>query len=365
MDMHGIVDYFLELVKIDSPSKNERALADKLKRDLMELGFQVEEDDAGSKVNGNAGNIIARLRGNAQKPTILFGAHMDTVSKTPEIKPVINNGKIFSDGTTILSADDKAGICAVIQGIRSALKEGAEHGDIEVVFTICEEIGLKGSKNLDVKKLKAGMGFILDSSGEVGKIITSAPAQNKLYFKIKGKPTHAGVEPEKGISAVKVAGVALANMNFGRIDQETTANIGIIKGGSATNIITDLVEMEGEARSRNEEKLEKQTEHMIEAVKDAAEKYGAQVEYRVDSSYPAFKFDENSPIVRYAVRAVEKIGLKPQAAPSGGGSDANILNGKGIPCINMGSGFFNPHSPEECITIENLVNLSKLVKALL
>lgn len=365
MDRNEIINYFLELVKIDSPSRNERMLADKLKQDLKSLGFQVEEDSTGEKVNGNAGNLIARFKGNTKKPPILLAAHMDTVAKTPGIRPVVRNGRIFSDGSTILSADDKAGICAIIQGLKSLLKNGTEHGDIEVVFTVCEEIGLRGSKNLDYKKLKAEMGFVFDSEGEVGKIITSAPAQNKLHFKIIGKAAHAGIEPEKGISAIKVAGVAIAGMNFGRIDLETTANIGIINGGSATNIITDLVEIKGEARSINEEKLKKQTDHMIQAVRDAAKKYGALMEYEVNSSHPAFNFDENNTIVRYAVKAVEKIGLNPVITSSGGGSDANILNEKGIHCINLGCGYFNPHSPEEYIHVNDLINLCKLVEAIL
>jgi len=366
MDKNEILNYFFDLVKIDSPSGDERNFADKLKKDLKDLGFEVEEDDTAKKIKGNAGNIIARLKGNTQKPPVLFAAHMDTVEKKGSIKPVVDKeGKIFSEGPTILSADDKAGICAIVQGIKSAQKNGIKHGDIEIVFTVCEEIGLKGSKNLDIKKLKSKMGFVLDSSGKVGTIVTSAPAQNRLYFKVRGKAAHAGLEPEKGISAIKVAGVAISNMNFGRIDTETTANIGIIRGGKATNIITDLVEMEGEARSRNETKLKKQTEHMIQVVKDAADKYGAEMEYQIEVSYPAFDFNEKTPIVTHAMNAIEKIGLKPILSPSGGGSDANILNGKGIPSINLGTGFFNPHSPEEYITIESLINLCKLVEALL
>ncbi len=366
MDKNEVLNYFFELVKIDSPSGDERKLADKLKKDLKDLGFKVEEDDSGQKAEGNAGNIIAYLKGNARKPPVLFAAHMDTVEKRGGILPVIDEeGKIFSEGPTVLTADDKAGICAIVQGIKWALKKGVEHGDIEIVFTVCEEIGLKGSKNLDTKKLKSKVGFVLDSSGKVGTIVTAAPAQNKLYFKIKGRAAHAGLEPEKGLSAIKVAGVAISNMNFGRIDEETTANIGIIRGGKATNIITDLVEMEGEARSRNELKLKRQTEHMIQAVKDAADSFGAEVECEVEASYPAFDFDECALIVRYVMNAVEKIGLKPILSPSGGGSDANILNGKGIPCVNLGTGFFNPHSPEEYITIESLINLCKLVEALL
>lgn len=366
MDKNEVINYFMELVRIDSPSKNERKLADKLKQDLRSLGFQVEEDDTGSKVNGNAGNIIAHLKGsNAGKPTILLSAHMDTVSKIFGINPLVKDGKISSDGTTILSADDKAGICAIVQGIKSALEKGREHGDIEIVFTVCEEIGLKGSKNLNYEKLKAKMGFIFDSGEDVGKIVTSAPAQNSLYFKVTGKAAHAGAEPEKGISAIKVAGVALAEMNFGRIDAETTANIGVIKGGTATNIVTDLVEMEGESRSRSEEKLNRQTEHMVEVVKSAAKKYGAFVDCDVSLSYPLFRFKEDSPVVNYAVEAVRRAGLKPELISTGGGSDANIFNGRSIPCVNLASGFFDPHTFEEYIPVDSLVSLCKLVEALI
>jgi len=366
MNEDKIVDYFMELIKISSPSKNEKLLAKKLKQDLKNLGFIIREDNTGLKVNANSGNIIAYLKGNsAEKPTILFSAHMDTVANTSEIRPIIGNGKIFSDGTTILSADDKSGVCAIIQGIKSGLNKDTKYGDIEVVFTICEELGLLGSKNMDRSELKAEMGFVLDSSGEVGKIITSAPAQNKLYFRIKGKAAHAGVEPEKGISAIKVAGVAIANMNFGRIDSETTANIGMIEGGKATNIVTDLVKMKGEVRSRNEEKLKLQTDHMVKAVKNAVGKYGARMEYEISPSYPAFKLGGNSKIVKYTMKAITKIGLTPIIAPSGGGSDANIFNGKGLTCVNLGAGFINPHSTEEYIQIEDLVKLCKLVEVLL
>lgn len=326
----------------------------------------IKEDNAGLKVNANSGNIIAYLKGNnTEKPAILLSAHMDTVANTSEIKPIISNGKIFSDGTTILSADGKSGVCAIIQGIKSALNKNAKHGDIEVVFTICEELSLLGSKNMNCNKLKAEMGFVLDSSGEIGKIITSAPAKNKLYFKIKGKTAHAGIEPEKGISAIKVAGVALANMHFGRIDSETTANMGMIKGGKATNIVTGLVEMKGEVRSRNEEKLKQQTDHIVKAVKDAVRKYGARMEYEISSSYPAFKLGENSKVVKYTTKAIKKIGLTPVIALSGGGSDANIFNREVITCVNLGAGFFNPHSTEEYIQINDLIRLSKLVEALL
>lgn len=365
MDDNRILDYFLDLVRIPSPSRQERELADKLKKDLEELGFAVLEDEAGAKVTGNTGNIIGKLKGDAAKPAVILSAHMDTVEKEHAIHPVIKDGVIYSDGTTILSADDKAGICAIMMGLRSFLNKGTSHGDIEVVFTVCEEVGILGAKNLDPNLLTGKMAYVFDSTGEIGVIITNAPAQSKLSFKIIGKAAHAGLEPEKGISAIEVAAKAIVSMPLGRIDHETTANIGIIKGGSATNIVADLVEIEAEARSLDGLKLQNQVNHMVKAVTDAVAFYDAKLDHHIYPSYPAFKFEEDEEIVRRLVGKLKGLNICPVLKSTGGGSDANIFNGYGIKTLNLASGFYNPHSKDEYLPIANLVQLCNVVEAIL
>ncbi len=365
MDRDVIMEYFFQLVKINSPSKKEAGLAEKLKKDLAEMGFTVYEDDAAEKCGGSTGNIIARLKGSAEIAPILLGAHMDTVSKGEDIEPVVDKDRIISKGSTILSADDKAGVCAIIQGIKDALKEGKRHGDIEVVFTICEEAGLLGARNLDLRYFKAREGFVFDSSGDIGKIITRAPAQNKLDIEITGKAAHAGIEPEKGISALKIGAEALLGMQLGRIDEETTANIGVMKGGEATNIIPEKLEMKGEVRSLDMEKLKRQTDNMVETIEKTSKKYKGENKCEVSLLYKAFNLDDQAGPVTKAENALKNIGIKPVKASSGGGSDANILNEKGILTVNIGAGFYNAHSIEEYIPIENLINLCRLVKVLL
>lgn len=365
MDIKDIMEYFFQLVRINSPSGQERELAKKLVKDLHDMGFTVYEDDAGKMCGGSTGNIIARLEGSREVAPVLFAAHMDTVAKTGDIEPVVDDGKIISRGDTILSADDKAGICAIIQGIKEGIREGKRHGDIEIVFTICEEGGLKGSKSLDVSLLKAKEGFALDSSGEVGKIVTRAPAQNKLDIEITGKAAHAGIEPEKGISAIQLGAEAVYKMKLGRIDEETTANIGVIRGGEATNIVTEKLEMQGEVRSLSMEKLKGSTRLILQIIEKTAERHRGKAVCKVTPSYPAYSLDDSSGPVKRAEKAVKNIGLTPLKASSGGGSDANILNGKGIPTVNLGAGFYNAHSADEYISVQDLVNLCRLVKALL
>lgn len=245
------------------------------------------------------------------------------------------------------------------------MRNNIKYGDIEVVFTVCEEQGLMGSKNLDTDKLNARIGFILDGGGPVGKIITRAPAKNKLHLKVMGKPVHAGIEPEKGISAIKVAGDAIACMQHGRIDFETTANIGKIRGGHSTNIVAELVEMEAEVRSLNKTKLFDQTEHMVDTVKQAAKRYGAQTECEVIGMYPYYNLKEDSYAVRYAIEAIKRLGINPELISSGGGSDGNILNNKGIQCVTLSSGFFNAHSVDEYLPINDLVLICRLVETII
>lgn len=355
-----LLDRFLKYVQIDSPTKYEREFADYLMKEMEAMGMEVYMDDAGEKVGSNSGNVIGKLKGNTDGEAILFSAHMDTVSPSRGIKPVIKDGVIYSDGTTVLGGDDKAGIAAILEAIETVIEKDIPHGDIEVVFSIYEEGGLFGAKNLDYSKITAKRGFVLDSGGEPGEIIIQGPAQNKVNAKFIGKEAHAGVAPENGISAIQMASEAISKMKLLRIDEETTANIGVISGGQATNIVTKEVEIHGEARSLSNEKLQEQTDHMVKCCEEAAKKFGGSVELDVENSYGAFKVEEDSEIVEKVKEACKNIGLKPHTTASGGGSDTNILNANGIEAVNLGIGEKKPHTLEEHLYIKDLENAARL-----
>lgn len=357
---------FFELVKISCPSRDERKVADLLFSRLEKLGLKVEEDQAGKAIAGNTGNLIALLAGNVSgAPTVLFTAHLDCVEPCSGIEPVIDKGIIRSSGNTILGSDDKAGVVAIMEALRVVTEKGLPHGDIQVVFTVSEEAGLDGSKHVEQSKLKADFGYALDSSGSPGEIITKAPGQNQINVVVRGKTAHAGVAPEEGINAIVVAGKALAKIKQGRIDEETTANIGVIKGGQATNIVPDKVEMACEARSRNMDKLAAQTEHMKVVFEETAKENGCRAEVAVETAYGSFVLEDNSPVVALAVKAAESIGLEPVLKATGGGSDANYFNSYGIPTAVLGVGMSKVHTTEEYIKEVDLYKAGEYVLAII
>ncbi|MGL4911124.1 MAG: M20/M25/M40 family metallo-hydrolase [Romboutsia sp.] len=362
-----LIDEFLELVQIDSPSSKEGKVAQVLVEKLEEIGCEVIIDDAGVKAGGETGNVIATLKGNREGKKLLFSSHMDTVSPGVGIKPIIDeaNGIIKSDGTTVLGSDDKAGIAAILEGLRTVKENDVKHSDIQVVFSIWEEGGLFGAKYLDYSKLNSDYAFVLDSGGSPGEIITQAPAQDAIKVKITGKPAHAGLQPENGISSIMVASRAIENMKLLRIDKETTANIGIVKGGIATNIVMPELEIVAEARSLSEEKLDAQTNHMVETFKNAAAEFGAQIEIETNRAYAPFTVCEDDAIVELAKKAFSNMNIEGHTASTGGGSDTNILNKNGIKAINLGIGMKNAHTLEEYIAIEDLVNSAVMVSELI
>src|SRR5437868_13029552 len=278
INQERIKNLLLEFVQIDSHSRKEREIAERIKKYCEEMGAVVEIDDAGSKVGGNSGNVIARFKGTiAGAEPIMMSAHMDTVVPGEGVKPIIEGDIIRSDGTTVLGGDDKSGCAVIIETIRCLQEQNLPHTPIEAVFSICEEVGLLGAKHVDVSKLKAKYGLVFDSD-DPGFLFTKGPSANHMEFRIYGLESHAGVAPEEGISAIKMAAEAISAMKLGRIDDETTANIGVIRGGEATNIITNFVTLLGEARSLDEDKLTAQTEHMIKCLEDAAARYEVTVD---------------------------------------------------------------------------------------
>ncbi len=365
MNKDRLIRQFLDYVKIESPSYKEGNFAKILKEDLEKIGFEVMVDNSGKEAGSDTGNLIGYLKGNKEVEPIMFCAHMDTVTPCENIEPIIEDGVIKSQGNTILSADDKAGIVSILEGIRYIKENNIPHGDIEVVFTICEEVGLYGSKYLDYSKIKSKMLFVLDASGEIGGVNVQGPAQAQIHAKFHGKAAHAGLSPEKGISAIQVAARAIDSMSLLRIDEETTANVGTIKGGLATNIVADYVEVEFESRSLSEEKLNKQVKHMVYTLSKAAKDFDAKVDIVVENSYPTFKLDENEPILKIIEKAMNKVDVSYMPKPTGGGSDTNIFNGKGLKAATLGIGMFNAHSVNEYIAVDDIVKTSALVAAII
>ncbi len=356
---------FFQLVRMKCSTRAERQVADILKVKLQELGMTVTEDDVGSKIDGNCGNVIAYAQGAVMgAPTIMLSAHMDCVEPCNGIEPQLKDGIITSVGDTILGADDKAGIVAILEALRIIKEEKIPYGSIQVVFTVAEEGGLNGAQHIDQSVLKADFGYALDSSGAPGEIISMAPGQNSITATIHGKKAHAGIAPEEGVNSIVIAGMALAEMNYGRIDFETTANVGIIHGGVATNIVPDQVEVQCEARSRNMEKLATQTMHMKETFERVASANGGRAEVVVTHAYAPYVLADDAAVVALAVAASKSIGLTPEIKATGGGSDANFFNNYGVPTAVLGVGMNKVHTAEEYIKEIDLYNSAELVVAL-
>lgn len=356
-----LIDEFLELIQVDSETGYERKIADHLTGVLRNLGLEVTEDNSMEQTGHSAGNLLAILKGNPKFPVIFFTVHMDTVVPGKGVQPIQEDGLIRSDGTTVLGADDKAGLAALLEMVRVLKEDHIDHGTIQLVITIGEESGLVGARALKRKDLIADFGYALDSDGKVGTIITAAPFQAKIHAVMKGRKAHAGVAPEKGISAITMAGHAISKMPLGRIDKETTANIGWIKGGSQTNIVCDHVEMYMEARSLMKNKLEQQLEEMTNALQKGAQEMGGTAEFGIEHIYPGFKHDEDDQVVLLARKAAGAIGVDVNTRHSGGGSDANIIAGHGIPTVNLGVGYEEIHTTNEYIPEDQLIQATELV----
>ncbi|MHA6259558.1 M20/M25/M40 family metallo-hydrolase [Sporosarcina sp. CAU 1771] len=363
MNEERLLTEFLELIQIDSETKDERTIADVLAEKMRDFGFDVIEDDSAKRTGHGAGNLIASMKGSVKDAyPIYFTCHMDTVVPGKGIKPELrDDGYIYSDGTTILGADDKAGIAALFEMIRTIKENNLPHGDIQFIITAGEESGLVGAKEMDISLLKAKYGYAIDSDGKVGGIVTSAPYQAKLWTTIHGKTAHAGVAPEKGVSAITIAAKSIAAMTLGRIDFETTANIGSFQGGKATNIVCDEVTIVAEARSIQPEKLTKQIEHMVETFEKTATKMGGKAETEVNMMYPGFHFGEQDQVVQTAMKAIRNIDRLPELLSSGGGSDGNIFNGAGIPTVTLSVGYEEIHTKNERMPVEELNKLAELL----
>ena len=363
-----LTDEFISLVKIDSLTRQERKMADALLKKLRDMGLKPYEDDTASKIDGNAGNVICHVKGEKQKPALLLMAHMDTVVPGISKNPVIDGDIIKTDGTTVLGGDDAAGIAVILETIKSLMEDKTPFGDIYTAFTVAEESGLFGARNLDLTKIPADYAIILDEGGEIGTVAVKAPHYNRFKVTFIGKAAHAGLEPEKGLSAIMMASRAMADMpHFGRIDEESTANIGIIKGGQVRNIVCDTCEIEGEVRSISEEKINRYTDEILNHFKKVSEDLGGTVKIELEKMYPGFDIKESDDIISLLKEASAESGIPLKLHATGGGSDTNIINGAGIPAINTSVGMANVHSTNEYIRISDMEKacyfLTAIIKA--
>ena len=356
-----LVDTFLELVQIDSESFQEKKIHTFLVSRLKELGCRVYVDQAGKKYETDApGNIIASLPGTVNSKPVVLCSHMDTVVPGKGVKPVVKKDCITSDGTTILGADDKAGLAIILEVLHTLKEQKVPHPPVEAVFTLTEETGMLGAKNLDCKKIKGREGLILDNE-EVSELLVQGPAVNTIEVWVKGLAAHAGVCPEKGISALEVAAYALAQMKLGRIDKETVANFGVVQGGKVTNVVLDEVYLKGEARSLNDTKLVKQTAHMKACFERAVKRFTKKIDGKIHKPevkfvavqrYPAVNVPKNNQMVKDILAAAKEIGVTVRAAASGGGCDANVLSGFGFTLPNLGVGCRNCHTLKEKLILK-------------
>lgn len=361
MSQERLINTFIDLVKIDSESKKEGPFQDFLKEKFTMLGLEVIEDQSMEKTGLGANNLLCRLSGTVTAKPIFFSCHVDTVVPGEGIKPVIKDGNIYSDGDTILAADDKAGIAIMIELIERLKEQKLPHGDLEFVLSPGEEIGLVGANALDVGVMESNLGFVLDSGGPVGAITVASPTLMGMEVTIRGKTAHAGLEPEKGVSAIEIAAIAISKMRLGRINSETTANIGTINGGTATNIVADQVKITAEARAIDHHECEKQVAHMLDLFRETAEERGGTVEITTDVKSVGYRLTEENETLKLATKAITAVGRTTNFEVSGGGTDANVFNAKGKETANLSIGYEKIHTVDEYIPIAELEKAVELV----
>ena len=361
-----VIEQFIALASMNSYSRKERQVATYLVSRLKALGAEkVWIDDSAGMTGSDTGNVIARFKGSADgAPGILLCSHMDTIGSTDGMVPVIRDGYIYSNGETVLGADDKAGIAVILCTLERSRIEKIPHGDLEIVFTVQEETGLTGAKNLQAD-LTSDFGYILDGDGAVGTIIHRLSAKINLDMVIAGQAAHAGICPEEGINAIVAASTAISRVRSGRIDKETTSNFGTIRGGTGRNIVPDRVEIVAEVRSLDPAKLDAEVNAFLDTFQTVTDEFGAKLTVKQETSYKPFTIPKEHPAVTRAVEAADAIGIEPLLSSTGGGLDANIFNDRGLTCVGLGLGIENAHAPEEYIPAAQLEEGVRFLTAIL
>jgi tripeptide aminopeptidase len=357
---------FLELAALPSPPGEERAVADRVLDYLEALGLEADEDDAGATVGSTIGNIYARLEPNGVAgERLFFCAHLDTVLPEGPIEPVVGEDEVVRNSAgTILGADDKSAVAAMLEAAARLVDDGRPHAGVELLFTPKEEVGLLGADAFDVSRFEARVGYVYDHAGPIGEVILGAPFQQKLDVRFHGRAAHAGMFPEEGRSAIAAAARAIADLRLGRLDDETTASVGRIQGGTARNVIPEWCTFAAEARSHDERKLADLVREMVDAVTFAASLDECEVETQVSGLSPGYRFRRDDVPVRLAAAALERVGREPAYILSGGGADANVFNARGLQCLNLANGMTDIHTPDERIAVADLHEMVEVTLAL-
>ena len=366
-DLPDVVRLFTDLAALPSPPGSERAVADYVLAYLRALGLDVAEDDAGARIDSTIGNLYCRLapEGDGEGTPLFFCAHLDTVPPQGAIEPVEEDGVIRNGAATILGADNKAAVAAMLDAVRRLVEERRPHPGVELVLTPKEEVGLQGAAAFDHGRLRARVGFVYDHAAPIGEVILGAPYLASLDIRFRGRAAHAGMYPEEGRSAVAAAARAVADLRLGRLDDETTANVGVISGGTARNIVPEECSLVAEARSHDERKLNGLVQEMLDGVTFAAQLAECDVETSVERHFSGYRFREGDLPVTLALDALRRAGHEPTLGLSGGGADANVFNERGLQCLNLANGMAEIHTPAEHIAAADLERMVEVTLALI
>ena len=354
---------FIRLCEIESPSKREGAMAKAVRAELEALGLEVEEDDSAAETGSECGNLLARIGGPEGAPTILLCAHLDTVPLAAPVEVVQENGVLRNRHEGILGADNKAAV-ATILGTARRLAQGSAPVGVELLFTTCEELALAGAKAFERSRLSAELGFVFDHASPIGELVIASPTYYRLELQFRGAAAHAGIRPEVGRNAIAAAAKAVAAMALGRLDEATTANVGLIEGGSAANVVAERCRVLLEARSLDDARAGEVVGSMVDAATEAASDAECDVETMVERLFRGYKLQRTAPAVELASRALERCGIEPVPIATGGGSDANALIAAGLPVVNLANGTTRNHEPGESVTVDALETMLDVTLAI-
>ena len=360
--VQALQDRFVRLCEISSPTGEERAIADAVAAELREIGAEVTEDDAAGPARAGAGNLLARVPGRGEG-WLMFSAHLDTVPHEGPIEVVLEDGVYRSRGETILGADNKAAVAALLELAARRAAEPAEVG-IELLLTVAEEEGLRGAKAFDLSALRAPAGFVLDHATPIGEVVTASPTHQRITADFTGAEAHAGLRPEDGRNAIAAAAAAIGAMELGRLDDETTANVGLIEGGSATNVVPGSCRLQGEARSVDPTRAAEVIGAMSEACMWGAGEHGCDADVRIEEEFRGYRTPADSPALALAEAGLRRAGIEPSRVATGGGSDANAHVAAGFDCLLLANGTEANHTPQERVTARNLERMLEVCEAI-